>query len=385
MPDNAFDAQFWSALSLVHTPGLGPRAWKQLVDHYGSAAEAAAKADRWAADGLVREKIASSHLLGEWRQKAAAEWSSWQQSPSEVLLYGEAGYPKRLEQIADPPLYLYAKGRLELCRTPCIAVVGSRRCTQLGRDIATRISYGLSRSGVAIVSGFAWGIDREAHFAGLRGTGSSLAVLGTGLDTIYPSGNRDLWQKLSESGLLLTEFPVAVRPEPGHFPRRNRIISGLSLGVLVVEAAERSGSLITARLALEQNREVFSVPGPLNMPSFAGCNELIRQGATLVRSAEDILQELSPQLDEPAATEPHQQHAGSRQSTKKPAGNPEPAHDLSPEEQALVEMLTHQTKTHIDTLTQRLGWSSQQVSQTLVLLELKGAVKQLSGMYYALA
>ncbi len=382
MQDPAFESELWAALSLVHTPGLGARAWKQLVDFYGSAENAAARADRWTADGLVREKVAAAHIHREWREKALAEWSSWQPSRQGVLLYGWAGYPERLQQIADPPLYLYTLGRQELCSAPCIAVVGSRRCTRFGRDIATRICYGLSRNGITVVSGFAWGIDREAHLAGLRGVGSSLAVLGTGLDTIYPSGNRDLWPKMSESGLLVTEFPLNTRPEAGHFPRRNRIISGLSLGVLVIEATERSGSLITARLALEQNREVFSIPGPLNMPSFAGCNQLIRQGATLVRSAEDILQELSPQLSGQTAAAAEKEMGSSREPAPP---QEEPASDLSPEERALVDMLTQQPKTHIDTLTQRLGWPSQQVSQTLLLLELKGTVRQLSGMYYSLS
>jgi DNA processing protein len=251
--------------------------------------------------------------------------------------------------------------------------------------MARNIASGLGQAGVTVVSGFALGIDRQAHSAALQHSGRSIAILGTGLDMIYPPRNKDLWQKLQHHGLILTEFAPGNEPDAHNFPRRNRIISGLSMGVIVVEAAQKSGSLITARLALEHNREVFAVPGQATTPSFAGCLELLRQGAVLVRTAHDVLEELAPQL-----TLKHHPSSAIRSS---PAHQPDPSAEntspklehLAAEERDLANLLFHDSQVHIDTLTQQLGWESHKVSQTLLMLELKGVVRQQNGMYYALA
>ena len=196
-----------------------------------------------------------------------------------------------------PPVFLYAVGDLDLLDNPGVAMVGSRECSRYGIELAHRIARELSERGLTIISGLAYGIDREAHLGGLTGPGSSIAVMGTGPDLIYPATNRDLWREMADKGLILSEFPPGTKPHAGNFPLRNRIISGLCLGVLVVEASSRSGSLITARLAMEQGREVFAVPGPVSFKSYRGCHEIINKGAKLVHGAEDILVEIAPQLE----------------------------------------------------------------------------------------
>jgi DNA processing protein len=245
--------------------------------------------------------------------------------------------------------------------------------------MARTLASGLSQAGIAVVSGFALGIDRQAHMGGLENPGRSIAVLGTGLDLIYPPQNKDLWTQLTQHGLVLTEFAPGSEPDAHNFPRRNRIISGMCMGVVVVEAARKSGSLITARLALEYNREVFAVPGQVTAPSFAGCLELLKQGAVLTRSAQDVLEELAPQL-----TEKQPSIQGVQTQPSEPSQSTGFEH-LAPEEQALAKLLGHDSQVHINTLTQQLGWESHKVSQTLLMLELKGVVRQQNGMYYALA
>jgi DNA processing protein len=210
-----------------------------------------------------------------------------------LLSIGDAGYPQDLLAIPDPPTVLYARGRLELLNNPCVAIVGSRNATPQGIRDAHAFAFALSTAGYTVASGMALGIDTAAHRGGLAGRGSSVAVIGTGADVIYPAKNRDLAHELAEHGCLISEFPLGTPSASGNFPRRNRLISGLACGVLVVEAAERSGSLITARFALEQGRDVFAVPGSIHSPLSKGCHELIKQGAKLVESADDVLVEVS--------------------------------------------------------------------------------------------
>jgi DNA processing protein len=209
-----------------------------------------------------------------------------------IITLADAEYPRPLLEIGDPPLILYLKGRAELLARPAVAIVGSRSATAQGLENAEAFARALSDAGITILSGLALGIDAAAHRGGLAGAGSSVAVVGTGLDVVYPARNRDLAHRLAEEGALLSEFPLGTPAMAANFPRRNRLISGLSLGVLVVEAAMRSGSLITARLAGEQGREVFAIPGSIHSPLAKGCHRLIKQGAKLVDSAQDILEEL---------------------------------------------------------------------------------------------
>jgi DNA processing protein len=219
--------------------------------------------------------------------------ASWLSDPlNRIISVADLEYPQHLLNTIDPPLLLYVKGRIELLNVRALAVVGSRNATTQGIRNAESFSQSASDAGLCIVSGMAHGIDAAAHLGGLQGNSSSIAVVGTGLDKVYPAANRDLAHRLAENGVIVSEFPLGTPPLAANFPRRNRIISGLSLGCLVVEASLQSGSLITARMALEQGREVFAIPGSIHSPQSKGCHALIKQGAKLVESANDILEEL---------------------------------------------------------------------------------------------
>lgn len=268
-------------------------------------------------------------------------------------------------------MLLYVLGDLDLLSRPSVAVVGSRQASRYGLSMAGSIAASLSRAGVCVVSGFAQGIDRAAHVGALDGVGGTIAVLGTGLDLVYPAANRDLWERMAARGLLVTEFPPGTRPEGGNFPHRNRIVSGLSLGVLVVEGALGSGSLITADLALAQNREVFALPGPANLNTFKGCHQLIRQGACLVQSGDDILHELQPLLAAASSEQPESQKLSI----------PEPE---NPDQRVLFRLLAVGEPLHVDDLARRTDWPADKISAVLLFMELQGLVKQHPGMYYSL-
>lgn len=400
--------EFFSCLALRHTPGLGPRTWKAVLGAYSGAYEAVSDARNWTARKLLPKNRAEVFLSEAWRPEAEAEYKAARNLPAaRILTWFDPRYPERLREIPDPPVLLYAVGDLSLLKNPAVAVVGARECTRLGLASVERISAELSRYGVTVVSGLAAGIDRQAHQAALAGIGSSIAVLGAGLDIHYPPENEDVRRALEKRGLVLTEFGPGTRPEARNFPVRNRIISGLSLGVLVAEAAARSGSLITARLAAEQGREVFALPGPLGEPTFTGCHRLIKQGAALVESAEDIIRTLRFQfsaelakvpkvLPGAQATEqaellaPAQPRKPRRRLGKTAAPKPPPPpaplpEGLTDDERGLLALLTREDKVHIDTLIQALGWESQTVSRRLLVLEIQGLVRQWPGMYYGRA
>lgn len=290
-------AQYWATLALRHTRGLGARSWTRLLRTFGSAYAAIENLSRWSEAGIPPAKAAQV-ATGSWRITARTEWDQTFQSSSHVLLWHDPLYPKLLRQLPDAPALLYCLGDLTLLSSACVAVVGARQCTAEGVRVAGDIARQLARCGITIVSGMAQGIDTVAHHASLAGIGRSIAVLGTGLDVVYPRRNEDIFQELAEQGLVLTEFAPGTKPTADNFPIRNRIISGLSLGVLVVEATLRSGSLITARLALEQNREVYAIPGPASAAASRGCQQLVRQGARAVFNAEDILADLEERLQE---------------------------------------------------------------------------------------
>lgn len=285
--------EYFACLALKHTPRLGAQVWKQILDLFPSAYEAVQNADQWISMGVEShwiKSIVKKCKQEVWREKAEEEFKATKKAGMEFLTWFDPRFPESLKEIDSPPAILYVSGDISLLRNPGVAVVGARECTSLGLEAAERISTQLSKIGITVVSGLALGIDRQAHLGGLRGIGSSIAVLGCGLDIDYPYDNYDVRQALERKGLVVTEFGPGIEPRPQHFPVRNRLISGLSLGVLVAEAAHNSGSLITARLAGEQGRDVFALPGPLGQPTFTGCHRLIKQGAALVESAEDIVE-----------------------------------------------------------------------------------------------
>jgi DNA processing protein len=304
-------------------------------------------------------------------------------------------YPALLRNITDPPPVLYVDGELEPVDIQAVAIVGSRHATLYGIRIARTLAEELSRLGFTIVSGMARGIDRVAHEGALAAGGRTLAVLGCGLDVAYPPGHTQLRAQVAEAGALLTEFPLGSPPLAAHFPRRNRILSGLSLGVIVVEAAEGSGSLITAKLAAEQGREVFAVPGPIDAPTSRGTHGLLKQGAKLTETVDDILDELLPQLEQPIIRTrlshdfgiSHPPITGSKRVPESGAGAPErrpssyePA-DLSPEEEKVYAVVSCEPQS-IDELSERAALASSRVVCALLSLELKDAVRQAPGQRY---
>lgn len=293
--DEAARTEFWAVLALRHTEGIGGRSLHRLIRAYGSAYDAVRRAPHWGGSGL-RSSCAQAVASGTWRRGARSEWDAVRDCGCGILLWNDRHYPARLGHLPDSPAVLYCTGDIGLLGNPALGIVGSRLCSREGMRTAARLASDLSRAGVTIVSGMARGIDREAHLAGLGGVGGTIGVLGTGVDVRYPADNRDLYAVMQRRGLLVTEFAPGARPDSRHFPIRNRVISGLSLGVLVVEAAMRSGSLITARLALEQGREVYAIPGPASAQTSRGCHDLLSEGARAVSGAEEILADLAPQL-----------------------------------------------------------------------------------------
>ncbi|NCC24614.1 MAG: DNA-protecting protein DprA [Deltaproteobacteria bacterium] len=377
------------ALALRHVPGLGPRTWKRLLERYKTFAAVWEARNSWVADGVVREWQVRRLGEDEWKRNAERELANAVRLECAVILYTDREYPDRLREIPDPPVLVYTIGDASLLSRPCLAVVGSRQCGPYGLEACSLFSKKLAASGLTIVSGFAAGIDSEAHKAGLAEVGSSIAVLGTGPDVVYPASNRELWKILTAKGLIVTEFAPRTKPEAKNFPHRNRIISGLSLGVLIVEGAVKSGSLVTARLGLEQNREVFALPGPVTSGNHAGCHALIRQGALLVQTPEDILHELAPILEAEWVSEDRPCSA---------EGGLEFNADSSPELDVferleaklngdnwmVVRQFRDLARPHIDELARRSGLDSATVSRILICLEMDGLVRRLPGMHYEL-
>jgi len=283
-----------------------------------------------------------------------------------LLTLNDDLYPRILKAIYDPPPILYIKGKLQEKDSLSLSIVGSRSASAYGKDITRRFARSLTQRGFTIVSGLARGIDTAAHKGALKAGGRTLAVLGSGIDVIYPWENNTLAENIAQNGAIISEFPFGTPPEAAHFPSRNRIISGLSLGTVIIEASFRSGSLITARLALEQGREVFAVPGNVDSPWSKGTNRLIKEGAKLIMDPEDIIEEVLPQYERPG-----------RPEDRKPS---EPI-ELTPESQKILDLI-EANPVHIDTLIQKSGLPSGQVSSLLLDLELKSLVQQLSGKMF---
>ncbi len=370
--------EYWASLALKHSRGIGPRTWRRLLQTYGGAYPAVMDAGSWLRRRLVREDQAAVFSTQAWREPAREEWDAFWRRRDGLLLWTDLDYPARLREIPDPPLFLYYTGRRELLGNPGVAVVGPRRCTQWGKEFARGLCRDLSRAGVTVVSGMAWGIDREAHLAGLEEVGGSIAVLGTGLDMVYPRDNLDVWRLLLQQGLALTEFGPGGKPLPQNFPRRNRIISGLSLAVVVAEGTRRSGGLITARLAVEHGREVFCAPGD-GSAAFSGCLEFIEQGAHPVNGALDVVMELGPllksELRDVAPVAPPR--AGNSAKTKKDS-----LASLNPDQKAVMVFLHNSGRAHPDDIAAGLEWDAGRVSRVLLDLELQGMAQQSPGMVY---
>ncbi|MFA5960234.1 MAG: DNA-processing protein DprA [Tatlockia sp.] len=284
----------------------------------------------------------------------------WQEgSDHHLLTWFDANYPPLLKEIHDPPAVLYAKGKLNSLNQPTLAIVGTRKPSITGAETAKQFASTLSAQALTVVSGLALGIDAQAHQGCLEVNGKTIAVMGTGIDVVYPAKHRLLAQQITEFGLLLTEFPLKKSPKAGHFPRRNRIISGLSLATLVVEAAIRSGSLITARMALEQNRDVLAIPGSIHNPQARGCHYLLQQGAKLVTTCEEVLEELG-------LAKAQESHL--------------PSQSLASEDKNLVKCIGFEITT-VDQIISRSGLGVEAVACGLAALELQGIIKAVPGGY----
>jgi DNA processing protein len=347
-------------LRLTAVPGIGGETQRRLLKVFGlpeaifsaSASELAVVVGHDLSGQLLHHDAVAD-------VEAGLAWAN--QADNRIITLADTAYPKVLFDQPDPPVLLYAKGRIDLLNAPALAIVGSRNATKQGEANAEAFAETLSAAGITVVSGMALGIDAAAHRGALKSSASTIAVIGTGPDRIYPARNQDLARAIAEKGLLISEFPVGTPPLANNFPRRNRLIAGLGLGCLVVEAAQRSGSLITARLAAEMGREVFAIPGSIHSPLSRGCHALIRQGAKLVESAQDILEELR------------------WETTVSPAKSADSA--CNERETALLQLIGHDPVT-VDTLIERSGLTADAVLAMLMALELDGHVAQLPGALY---
>ena len=365
----------WIALNM--TPGVGPRAAARLLERFGSA-EGVFGALRSELERLrLRPEAVESIALRDRHEAAAQELARVREMEgADVLVLDDGAYPALLREIPDPPVTLYVRGRWAEClEAPCVALVGSRRSSTYGQNVALMLARDLASRGVTIISGLARGIDAAAHRGALEAAGRTVAVLGTGLDEVYPRDHRRLAAEILErGGALVTQFPLGTPPVAENFPYRNRIISGLSLGVVVVEAAENSGSLITARLALEQGREVYAVPGNITSRNSFGTNYLIKgAGAKLVQAWQDVVAEFPPEIA--ARILPPEPKKGSR---RRDAGPPLPA-DLSDGERAVIKLLSTDEPAHIDALAESSGLPVQELSGVLLGLEMRDLIRQLPG------
>jgi len=355
--------KYWVGFSFI--PGIGRVRSSQLESHFGDM-ESAWKAP---AGELRRARLEDAVVksVTAWRPKIDpdAEMDKLERYGVQVLTWHDDAYPARLKEIYDYPPILYIRGEITAADEWCLAVVGTRRATAYGRQVTEEIVSDLARNSITTVSGVARGIDSIAHQSALDAGGRTIGVLACGLDIVYPAENLNLARRIVENGALVSEYPLGVKPKPDHFPRRNRILSGMSLGVLVTEAGEGSGALITANLALEQNRDVLAVPGSIFSPASRGTNGLIQEGAKLVRNCQDILEELNLR-------------AVAQQLEFK---------QVLPEtetEAALLKRLSAEPA-HIDDICAGAGLPVAAVSSTLAMMELKGLVRSVGNMSYVLA
>jgi len=364
----------WLALSL--TPGLGPARARKLVERFGSS-EAVFRASLTELESTEIQAVsAQSIATGKSADLAREELARASQAEVSVLCIEDALYPSRLKEIYDPPLVLYVRGDAEILSKPGMAIVGTRHPTPYGSGMAERLGCDLAAQGLVIISGMARGVDTAGHRGAISSKGKTVAVFGTGVDVIYPKENSRLSEQiLALGGALVSEFPMGTFAAPQNFPIRNRILSGMSIGVLVVEAAEYSGTRITARLALEQNRDVFAVPGNVTNKNSWGPNTLIKQGAKLVATWEDVWEDLPTEVR--LALTP----ATPSESQSAPSASLFPDDGLPPHEKLLLSLLKADEATHIDELIEKLEsqMSSSEIFAALFELELNGKVRQMPG------
>ncbi len=389
---------YW--LALRRARGVGPRTCKLLIEKFGAPEKIfQLSADQIAAAGVPRN---TAHTIAEFRdfEPLEKELCELPNLGARLVKWTDADYPPNLRQIADPPPFLFVRGTASLTDSTCIAIVGARAASDIGRRMAQRLGLELAAKGFTVVSGLARGIDGEAHQGALDAHGKTIAVLGCGVDVIYPSEHRKLADEIIASGgALISELPIGAPPLAENFPTRNRILSGLCLGVVIVEAAEKSGSLITARMALEQDRQVFAVPGSPLSGKTRGSNRLLKEGAKLVECVEDVIEELAPQM---AGRSPAAARVPSAESARTPptsnteasavvaplvqapidAKAPEGALDSS---MAILNNLKDSERLHVDSIIESSGLNAQTVLRLLLELELEGRVTQHPGKLFSLA
>ena len=358
-------------LALAHVKGLGCVSFKKLAAHFGdpTLAFSAAPRELAAIDGLQREAIDGLIGFSRWAE-VEHELERIRSAGITLVRYTDTEYPARLRAISDPPPLLYVKGALSPTDERAMAVVGSRSASDYGRRVARDLARGLASCGFTVVSGLARGIDGMAHETALNSGGRTIAILGSGVERAYPPEHDKLYQRIAEHGAVISELPIGTKPMAFNFPARNRLISGLSLGVVVVEATEKSGSLITASLAIDQGREVFAVPGEVGSSRSRGAHRLIRQGAKLVETVDDILEEIAPQL--------------ARQSV---AATKHDARLLPQNSSAAVQRIfamLQERSLQVDEIIERSGLVSAEVLGILLDLELQGYLRQLPGKFYTI-
>ncbi len=354
-------------LRLSAVPLIGPSKLRALIGKFQSANSvlSATKKQLMSVDG-IDVKIAHNIKTFDGQDFAKEQLRLLSRCGARLITFWDDDYPDPLKQIYDPPALLFVKGTLKKEDKFSVAIVGTRQPSIYGKLVSERLTQELARKGLTIVSGLAYGVDTLAHKCTLDAGGRTLAVLGSGVDVIYPSDNRTLAKKIESSGALISEFPMGTDPDRNNFPRRNRIICGLSMGTLVIEAGLKSGALITAAMALDQGREVFAVPGNIDSPKSLGTNELIKQGgAKLVASAEDILEEIQPQFSLDLQMERKERAAA----------------QLSEQEKKIIDLLSNEPM-HIDRIASDSGQPTSHTLALLLSLELKNLVKQLPGKYF---
>lgn len=363
-------------LGLKTVPGVGNRLFLNLILHFGEPERvfSASREELLQVEG-VSNRLASVIQGHKIPKEVQQNLALARKNGVSIITFSDPNYPTLLRQIHDPPPMLYVYGKLHPDSLN-IAIVGSRNATSYGRTVTEHLSANLARRGFTVVSGMARGIDTAAHKGALSAGGETIAVLGCGLDTIYPAENKSLFYRIAEIGAVISEFPFLTPPDAHNFPIRNRIISGLALGTVIVEATQKSGSLITARLAAEQGREVFAVPGSVTSFKSMGTHRLIKQGAKLVEHVDDIVEELNIARTVPT------KNAADSSKVATTAGKKVPTVSLTPEEKKIIDELSPYP-VHIDKLVRHLSLSAAQVSSLLLQLELKGLVTQSPGKLFA--
>lgn len=366
-PDSA-DLPLLARLRLNLIPGVGPRTQQVLLERFGSAEQilAAGRSELLEVAG-IGPKLASAILAARNSRDAEEELQRCRVLDVRFYLSGNADYPRGLAEIPDPPVVLYCRGSIEPRDELSVAIVGSRRCTLYGRQQAERLAGSLARAGLTIVSGLARGIDAAAHRGALAAGGRTLAVMGTGLAKIYPPEHRELAEQVVKQGALLSETALDQDPLPGLFPQRNRIISGMSLATIVVEASRNSGALHTVRHALEQGRDVFAVPGRVDSLASEGCHDAIRDGATLIRNVDDVLQALGPLI-------------GTVKTAEGEVHNPREL-TLGDQERQILNLVTIDP-IHVDDILRAAGIEASRVLATLTVLEMRRLIRRLAGGSY---